>query len=79
MKILRNFLEAIVSPEFPVHESGHVPVGQLEAADEEESFMLTPKVEKIFSVFLEWHFSHARGFRVPGFSKNAVTWPHFLH
>jgi len=38
------------------HESGHVPVGQLEAPEEEPPHFAA-KVEKIFSVSLEPHFS----------------------
>jgi len=59
------------------HESGHVPVGQLE----EEAFPdLAANVENIFSVSFEPHFSQVCGMRPSvAFSRNDVTCPHLLH
>jgi len=47
------------------YESGQVPVGQLEFPDE-AVFDRAAKVEKIFSVFDEPHFSHVWGLRLIG-------------
>ena len=55
---------------------GHVPVAQLEAL--EEAPLLAENVENIFSVAFEPHFSQPCDCRLPGFSRNDVTCPHFL-
>jgi hypothetical protein len=54
-------------------ERGHVPVGQLEPPEVEDVPLSTANVEKIFSVALEPHFSHAWLFLDPAFSRKAVT------
>ena len=59
------------------YDSGQVPVGQLEPDEELPDF--AAKVEKIFSVSLEPHFSQVWVLLLPAFSRNEVTWPHFLH
>lgn len=58
-------------------ESRHVPVGQLDVL-EEELPDFAANVEKTFFVAFEPHFSQAWAFRLSGFSRNAVTCPHFL-
>jgi len=56
------------------YESGQVPVGQLEAPEEDEEVLdRAAKVENIFSVSREPHFSQACAFRLPAFSRKDVT------
>ena len=54
------------------HESGHVPVGQLEP-DDDESPDRAANVENIFSVSSEPHFSQRCGALAPAFSRNELT------
>ena len=61
-----------------LQESGHVPVGQL-AVPEEELPDLAAKVDRIFSVAFEPHFSQLCARRLFAFSRKDVTCPHFLH
>jgi len=58
--------------------SGQVPVGQLEATDEEPPDCAA-NVEKTFSVAFDPHSSHACALRLFSFSRNEVTCPHSLH
>jgi hypothetical protein len=62
----------------PDHGSGHVPVGQDEPLEDEPPD-LAAKVENSFCVSFAPHSSHLWGLSVPAFSRNEVTWPHFLH
>ena len=60
------------------HESGQVPVGQLEPEDDDVPDFAA-NVEKTFSVSFDPHFSQACNRLVFGFSRNGVTCPHLLH
>jgi hypothetical protein len=62
----------------PAQESGQVPVGQLELP-EEPSPERAEKVEKIFSVLAEPHFSQVCFPRLSAFSRKDVTCPHSRH
>ena len=53
-------------------------MGQLELPDE-EPFDRAAKVEKIFSVSREPHFSQVCAFRLSAFSRKDVTCSHFRH
>jgi len=57
----------------------HVPVEQLELLLDPLLLCPTAKEEKIFSVWVEPHFSHLCGPLASDFSRKTVTCPHFLH
>jgi hypothetical protein len=62
----------IIFGPFCYRGSEQVPVGQLDASDEDVP-ACAAKVENAFRVFADPHFSHACRFFAPGPSKNAVT------
>jgi len=62
----------IILRSFCYRGSEQVPVGQLEFPDEDVP-TCAAKVESVFVVFADPHFSHAWRFFAPAASRNAVT------